>query len=51
MFAERDKHYPSRSGQTTLATAVANITKPVTKINFGPSTYKFFLRAKYSQTK
>ena len=37
MFAERDKHYPSRSGQTSLATAVTNITKPVTKINFGPS--------------
>ena len=38
MFAERDKHYPSRPGQTSLATAVANITKPVTKNNFGPST-------------
>ena len=38
MFAERDKHYPSRSGQTSLATAVANITKPVTKYNFGPSS-------------
>ena len=38
MFAEHDKHYPSRSGQTSLATAVANITKPVTKNNFGPST-------------
>ena len=38
MFAERDKHYPSRSGQTSLATAAANITKPVTKNNFGPST-------------
>ena len=38
MFAERDKHYPSRSGQTSLATAVVNITKPVTKNNFGPST-------------
>ena len=38
MFAKRDKHYPSRSGQTSLvATAVANITKPVTKNNFGPS--------------
>ena len=41
MFAERDKHYPSRSGQTSLATAVANITKPVTKNNFGPSTFLF----------
>ena len=37
MFAERDKHYPSRSGQTSLATAVANITKLVTKNNFKPS--------------
>ena len=37
MFAECDKHYPSRSGQTSLATAVTNITKPVTKNNFGPS--------------
>ena len=37
MFAEHDKHYPSRSEQTSLSTAVANITKPVTKINFGPS--------------
>ena len=37
MFAERDKHYPSRSGQTSLAIAVTNITKPVTKINLGPS--------------
>ena len=36
-FAEHDKHYPSRSGQTSLATAVANITKPVKKNNFGPS--------------
>ena len=38
MFAERDKHYPRRSGQTSLATAETNITKPVTKINSGPST-------------
>ena len=38
MFAERDKHYPSSSGQTSLATAATNITKPVTKNNFGPST-------------
>ena len=37
MFAKRDKHYPSRSGQTSLATAVTNITKPVTKNNFGSS--------------
>ena len=34
MLAEREKHYPR---QTSLATAVANITKPVTKNNFGPS--------------
>ena len=38
MFAERDKHYPSRFGQTSLATAGTNITKPLTKNNFGPST-------------
>ena len=38
MLAERDKHYPSRSGQTSLATAVTNITKPVTKNDFGPSS-------------
>ena len=37
MFGECDKQYPSRSGQTSLATAVANITKPVTKNNFGPN--------------
>ena len=36
MYAEHDKHYPSRSGQTSIATAVANITKPVTKIDSGP---------------
>ena len=41
MFAERDKHYPSRSGKTSLVTAVTNITKPVTKINFGPSTLMY----------
>ena len=38
MFAECEKHYPSRSKQVSLATAVTNITKPVTKNNFGPST-------------
>ena len=39
MFAKRDnKHYPSRSRQTSLVTAVTNITKHVTKIDFGPST-------------
>ena len=37
MFSKRDKHYSSRSGQTSLATAVRNFTKPVTKNNFGPS--------------
>ena len=39
MFAERDKHYPSRSGQTSLAAVVINITKPVTKINFRPGSH------------
>ena len=38
MFAERDKHYPSRSGQTSLAAAIAKFTKPVAKNYFGPST-------------
>ena len=38
MYAKRDKHYPGRSGQPSLATAVTIFTKPVTKINFGPST-------------
>ena len=38
MFAERVKHYPNRYRLTSLATAVANITKPVTKNNFEPST-------------
>ena len=37
MFAKCDKHCPSRSGQIILATAVTKLTKPVTKINFGPS--------------
>ena len=40
MSAERDEHNPSQSKQTSLATAVANITKPVTKNNFGPSAQK-----------
>ena len=39
MFAKREKHYPGRSGQTSLATAVTNITKPVKKINSGPNTH------------
>ena len=33
-IAKLDKRYPSRSWQTSLATVVTNITKPVTKINF-----------------
>ena len=37
MFANRDKHYPSRFGQTSPATAVPKFIKPVTKINFGRS--------------
>ena len=37
MFAKRDKHYLSRSWQTSLATALTNFTKLVTKINSGPS--------------
>ena len=41
MFAKCDKHFPSRSGQTSLATAVTNFTKPVGKINSGPSTTFF----------
>ena len=48
MFAEHDKHFPSRSGQASLATAVTNITKPVTTINFGPSTQPCKLRIKWS---
>ena len=39
MFAEHDKHYPSRFGQTSLARALTHIAKPVTKNNFGPSTW------------
>ena len=38
IFAKCDKHYPSRSRQTGPAIAVANFTKHVTKINFGPSS-------------
>ena len=37
IFAKRDKHYPSRSRQTSLA-AVPKFTKPVTKNYFGPRT-------------
>ena len=39
MFAKCDKHYHSRYGQTSLARAVTNFTKSVTKINFGPSMF------------
>ena len=39
-FSKRDKHYPNRFGLTSLATAGTNITKPVTKNNFGPSTFQ-----------
>ena len=42
MFTKRDEHYPSRSGQTSVATAVTDNTKPVIKINSGPSTYYSF---------
>ena len=38
MFAKRDKHYPRRSVQTSLAAAIAKFTKPVGKNYFGPST-------------
>ena len=41
MFAKHDKHYPSRTGQTSLPTAVTNFTKPVTKINSGPSIWRW----------
>ena len=41
MFAECDKHYPSRSGQTSLATAVANFTKPRTSHFFDLCTPSF----------
>ena len=34
-----DKHYPSRSGQTSLATAEANFTKPRTSHFFDLCTY------------
>ena len=37
MFPKRDKHYPSRSGQISLAAAIPKFTKPVTKNYFGPS--------------
>ena len=42
MFAECDKHYPSRCGQAILATAITKFTKPVTKNNFGPSTIPIY---------
>ena len=37
---KRDKHYPSRSGWTSLAKAVTNFTKPVTKIISGSCIVK-----------
>ena len=37
MFARRNKHYPCRSRQTSLAAVEENFTKPVAKNNFGPS--------------
>ena len=36
MLAGHDKHYPSRSRQTSLATAVTKFTKPVTRLNSRP---------------
>ena len=39
MFAKCDKRYPSRSGQTSRATAATNFTKPVTKYNSGPGIW------------
>ena len=41
-FAKCDKHYPSRSGQTSLATAVANFTKPRTSHFFDLCTMSVF---------
>ena len=38
-FAKCDKHYPSRSGLTSLATAVTNFTKPRTSHFFGLCTW------------
>ena len=38
-FAKCDKHYPSRFRQTSLATAVANFTKPCTSHFFGLCSY------------
>ena len=37
MFAKRDEHYPSKSEETNLATEATYFSKPVTKVNFGPS--------------
>ena len=41
MFAKRDKHYPSRSGQTSLATAGMYFTITVSNIDFGPSIQSY----------
>ena len=38
-FAKCDKHYPSRFRQTSLATAIANFTKPRTSHFFGLCTW------------
>ena len=46
MFAKPDKHFPSMSGQTSIATAVTNFTKSVTKINFGPGIWLVRLQQK-----
>ena len=40
-FAKCDKHYPSRSGPTSLATAVVNFTKPRTSHFFDLCTLSF----------
>ena len=44
-FAKCDKHYPSRSGQTSLATAVANFTKPRTSHFFDLCKVELFAPA------
>ena len=44
-LAKCDKHYPSRSGQSSLATAVANFTKPRTRHFFDLCIYMIQLMA------
>ena len=46
MFARHDKHYPINYGQNSLATAVTNFTKPVTKVYSGPNTQRMPLGLK-----